>query len=143
MTRLILLLGLLLPGCRSLDSAAKPVTLPPASTITAIEVTPNSGEDRTTSVITSRDQIERFVAFVNSRGNGWSHPWHTFPGGMYDVVAKCGEERVGVFWPSPSHIGGYAGDKDAESKRVRSLSNEDWQELERILGVPSTIAPRP
>jgi hypothetical protein len=143
MARLMLLLVLLLPGCRSMDSAAKPVTLPAASKITAIEVTPNFGEDRTTSVITRPDQIEHFVAFVNSRNSGWSHPWHTFPAGSYNIVAKCGDERVGVFWPSPGHIGGYAGDKDAESKRVRPLSSEDWQELERILGVAGKNAPSP
>lgn len=88
MAKLMRLLVLLISGCRSMDSAAKPIMLPPASTLTAIEVTPNFGEQRTTFVITNSDQIERFVAFVNSRNSGWSRPWHTFPAGMYDVVAK-------------------------------------------------------
>jgi hypothetical protein len=127
----------MMSGCRTMDSAAKPVTLPSASAITAIEVTPNSGDSRITTVIENPDQIERFVTFVNSRSSGWKRRWDTFPAGMYTVVAKRGDESVAFFWPSPGHMGGREGSKGAESNRLRPLSNEDWQELEAIVEIGS------
>jgi hypothetical protein len=133
---LMLLLGA--SGCRSMDSAAKPIVLPPASIITAIEVRPNHGQERAAVAITDRESIGRFVEFVNSRPDGWKQPWDTFPSGMYTVTVKRDDEIIAVFWPSTGHIGGRDGGQGAESNRLRPLSEDEWNEFRAIIGVNST-----
>ena len=69
--RMLSLIVVILAGCKSMDSRAQPVTLPPSVGISSIEVTPNSGEQRPTKVITRQSEIATFVAFpVKCRPRG-------------------------------------------------------------------------
>ena len=124
-----------------MDTAAKPITLPPTSKITAIEVTPNLGDSRPTSVITDEDQIDRFVEFVNSRQDGWRQPWDTFPAGRWTVSVKQADNTIAVFWPSSGQIGGREGGQGADSNRLRTLSEKEWSELRAILGIAPDQSP--
>lgn len=134
----LLIVPIVAAGCRSMDSAVEPVVLPPAAEITAIKVTPNSGARRETVAVVDSARIGEFVAFVNSRQDGWRYPRDTFPGGTHTVSVKRGKETVAVFWPGGEHLGGRGGE-GAPTNRLRPLSREEWVELKTILGLDAMM----
>ncbi|MBN1589460.1 MAG: hypothetical protein JW888_08090 [Pirellulales bacterium] len=131
---IVLLLIVSAFGSNSPALAARPVTLPDAEKITSIEVTPNVSEQPKTTVITDKDRIGQFVAFVNARPTGWKRPWFTFPAGEYTVTVKQGEKYLAAFWISRNELGGTRYD-NSEPKQLRSLSKTEWQKLQAILGL--------
>lgn len=104
----ILLMLAVLAGCASLSSSAPPVTLPTAPRAERITVVPrNCGERKDRWItITDRSKIDRFVAFVNERQDGWTRPWDTFPTPEYTVSLESGGTTIGFVWLSSSWIGG-------------------------------------
>jgi hypothetical protein len=129
----------LLVGCRSTGTPPPPVSLPAAAEITAIEVTPIRGDDRSTKVVHEPQRIADFVAFINERGDNWQVPPSTFPSGDYTVAVKSSEELLAVFWPTRGHIGGRSGGQGAESNRLRRLSEDEWKTLCYILKIDEKV----
>lgn len=131
---LVLACGLLM-GCRSAGAPPPAVSLPTPVEITAIEVTPNRGDDRSTKVINEPQRIADFVAFINERGDNWQVPPYTFPSGDFSVAVKSREDFVAVFWPTRGRIGGRGRGQGADSNRLRPLNEDDWETLCQILEI--------
>jgi hypothetical protein len=140
--RQAMLLGLFcFTGCRAFDSSA-PVTLPQASEIDAIAVTPDqelftSGETRR---IVDPEKIERFVRFINEGNHAWRAPWHTTPTGDTVVVVEKGDDIIAVYAlcirdrPSEGLLVDHGVPGEADS-RLMYTNGDDLQELKSILGV--------
>lgn len=144
-SRHTLLLGLcFLAGCRAFGSSA-PVTLPDASKIDVITVTPNS--DLFSAGVTRRivdpAKIERFVRLINEGNDAWYIPPHAIPAGEYLVTVEKGDDIIAMFYPSSGSIGvrpsaGFMvgqGAQGATESRLIKLTEDDWQELTSILGI--------
>jgi hypothetical protein len=137
---LLLACGLVF-GCRSAGAPPPPVSIPITSEITAIEVTPNRGDDRATKVIDEPQRIADFVAFINERGDNWQVPPTTFPSGEFTVAVKSREDLVAVFWPTRGHLGGRGRGEGADANRLRPLNEVEWETLCQILAI--NAEPRP
>lgn len=118
-------------------SSAPPVTLPTAPRAERITIVPRNCDERKVRwiTITDRSSIDRFVAFVNERQDGWKRPWDTFPVPEYTVSLETGGTTLGFVWLSSSWIGGHGKGEGALENRLRELTPGEWRTLQGILGV--------
>jgi hypothetical protein len=94
-------------------------------------------------VIDDPKVVERLLAFLRARDDGWEKTWHTFPAGQLSVWLKRGDELLMVLWVGQNWIGCRERDGGATGDRLRSISADERGELLDILSVPSAASATP
>jgi hypothetical protein len=133
-----LLLVMLLSGGVLADRRARPIRLPQKLHVDSIEIgQKNRGENRSSSRrIVEREEIDRFVKFINERDSGWVTRVQTNPSSEYSIALMQQEKIVAFFATNRSGKeiwGSITGDRT--NLRYRHLSAEDWDALKSILNL--------
>jgi hypothetical protein len=122
----------LLASCSTtVDRAAPPLPLPAVHEVASI--TAASGARG--AVITDRESIERFLAFLAAHNDGWRTPAGTFPTPQWTIELAGEAGLLLVLWVGPNWLGGREGSGSNREHRLRDLSAEARRALLDILGV--------
>jgi len=124
----------------AISSCAAPagrLALPEASAVGQVVIS-RSGtidEPERERVIDDRKAVDRFLAFLRARNDGWHKLRTTSPTPRYTVSLERDKELLLAVYLGPNWIGGRRGGKDSW-EGYRSLSNREQAELLDILSIP-------
>jgi hypothetical protein len=124
-------LGALTSCSPAVDRVAPPLPLPAVHEVA--HITASSGARG--AVITDRESVERFLAFLTSHNDGWRIPAGTFPTPQWTIELAGEPGALLVLWLGPNWLGGREGSGTARDNRLRDLSAKARLTLLDILGV--------
>jgi hypothetical protein len=120
-------------GCIQVQSKQPPIAMPLPGEVKAIEITQNYGPDRIDFRISDEAKIEQLIAFVSEYDRGWKSVPQPF-GSTYTVILHGHTKKIGVLWLSAGEMAGKL--FDGSSPRLHNLTDDQWQRLKGILGLP-------